>query len=94
MELSNFSHGIGQNSYHLVWKLKHSLDCFKFPWVKQDCEAILREAAKKYGITIFELEVMPDHVHCFVEIPSAMFVCKALMLLKGFSAYKLFRKHK
>jgi len=94
MEITNFQHGVGQNSYHLVWKPKYCWDVFKFPWVKQDCVAILREAALRYSMTIYELEVMPDHVHCFVEIPPTMSVCKALMLLKGYSAYKLFAKHK
>ena len=91
MELTNFAHGVGQNSYHLVWKPKYAWDCFKFPWVKQDCEAILKEAVVRYGLQLYELEVMPDHVHIFVEIPPSMSVSKALNLLKGFSAYKLFR---
>jgi putative transposase len=94
MEITNFAHGIGQNSYHLVWKPKYAWDVFKFPWVKQDCEAILNEAVSRYGMTLYELEVMPDHVHCFVEIPPTMSVSKALNLLKGYSSYKLFAKHK
>ena len=94
MELTNFNHSVGQNSYHLVWKPKYCWDIFKFPWVKKDCEAILGEAALKYGMHIYELEVMHDHVHCFLEIPPTMSVSKALNLLKGYSAYKLFAKHK
>ena len=92
METTNFAHGVGQNSYHLVWKPKFSWDCFKFPWVKHDCEAILNEAASRYGLKLYELEVMPDHVHCFVEIPPIMSISKALNLLKGYSSYKLLRK--
>ena len=94
METTNFNHSVGQNSYHLVWKPKYCWDVFKFPWVKKDCEAILHEAALRHKIQIYELEVMPDHVHIFVEIPPTMSVSKALNLLKGYSAYKLFRKHK
>ena len=92
MELTNFSHSVGQNSYHLVWKPKYAWDIFKFPWVKKDCEAILNEAALRYNIQVYELEVMEDHIHIFVEVPPTMSVCKALNLLKGFSAYKLFQK--
>ena len=94
MDLNNFSHGVGQNSYHLVWKPKYAWDVFKFPWVKQDCDAILHEAADHFGILIYELEIMPDHVHCFAEIPPTMSISKALNLLKGYSAFKLFAKHK
>jgi len=93
METTNFAHGVGQNSFHLVWKPKYSWDCFKFPWVRKDCETILREAVLRYDMTLYELEVMPDHVHCFVEVPPTMSVSKALNLLKGYSSYKLFRKH-
>jgi putative transposase len=92
MELTNFSHSVGQNSYHLVWKPKYSWDIFKFPWIKKDCEAILNEAALRYNIQVYELEVMEDHIHIFVEIPPTMSVSKALNLLKGFSSYKLFQK--
>lgn len=94
MELTNFQHGVGQNSYHLVWKPKYAWDVFKFPWMRKDCEAILNEAALRYKMRIYELEVMPDHVHCFVEIPPTMSISKALNLLKGYSSYKLFLKHK
>jgi len=93
METTNFCHGVGQNSYHLVWKPKYGWDVFKFSWVKKDCEAILHEAALRYKIQVYELEVMSDHVHIFVEIPPTMSVSKSLNLLKGYSAYKLFQKH-
>lgn len=93
MNIANFQHAVGQNSFHLVWKPKYAWDVFKFSWVRKDCESILTEAAKRYGISIHELQVMPDHVHCFVEVPPTMSVSKALNLLKGYSAYKLFRKH-
>jgi len=94
MNISKFQHGVGQNSFHLVWKPKYAWDVFKFLWVRKDCENILVEAAVRYGIGLHELEIMPDHVHCFVEVPPTMSVSKALNLLKGYSAYKLFKKHK
>ena len=36
---------------------------------------------------------MPDHVHCFVGLHPTMSICKALQLLKGFSAKKIFEHH-
>ena len=93
MEIKNFRHGVGQNSYHFVWKPKYAWDCFKFLKVKQDCDAILKDAAVRYGMTIFELEVMQDHVHLFTDLPPTMSVSRALHLIKGYSAYHLFRKH-
>ena len=69
IEITNFAHGVGQNSFHLVWKPKYAWDCFKFPGVKADSEVILKEAISRYGMQLYELEVMLDHVHCFVKVP-------------------------
>jgi putative transposase len=59
---------------------------------KNLCEAILRKLAEKHGIEIIELFVMPDHVHLVVAIPPTMSISKATQLLKGGSAYELFRE--
>lgn len=93
MNIKHHAHSVGQNTFHLVWKCKYAWDVFKFPWVRADCEAILHEAADRYSIEVHELQVMPDHIHCFIGLPSNISVAKALQLLKGYSAYKIFRKH-
>ena len=91
--LNNFNHGVGQNAYHLVWKPKYAKDPFKFNLVRQHCEQFLNEIAQKYNFEIYELQVMPDHIHLFVEVPPTMRVSKALQLFKGISSYKLFKQH-
>jgi putative transposase len=91
--LNNFNHGVGQNAYHLVWKPKYAKDPFKFDLVRKDCEQFLNEIAQQYFFEIYELKVMPDHIHLFVEIPPTVSVSKALQLFKGISSFKLFRKH-
>lgn len=93
MGLNNFNHGVGQNAYHLVWKPKYAKDPFKFELVRKDCDNFLREIAKNCNCEIYELQVMPDHVHLFVEIPPTLCVSKALQYFKGSSSYKLFKKH-
>jgi len=91
--LTNFNHGVGQNAYHMVWKPKYSKDPFKFDLVRKHCEQFLNEIAHKYNFDIYELQVMPDHVHLFVEVPPTMSVSRALQLFKGISSYKLFKQH-
>ena len=91
--LNNFNHGVGQNSYHLVWKPKYAKDPFKFGLVRNHCVQFLNEIAQQYNFKIYELQVMPDHVHLFVEVPPTISVSKALQLFKGISSYKLFRQH-
>ena len=93
MEIKHNNHSVGQNSYHLVWKPKWSKNPMKFLPVQNVCEASIKNVAKRYGMQIFELEVMPDHIHLFVDIPSTMSISKALQLLKGFSAKKIFEHH-
>ena len=93
METTNFAHSVGQNSYHLVWKPKYSFPVFQFKNLREDCEAILLSIAKQWGFEVYELKVMPDHVHFFIECPPTIPVSKALQVFKGGSAYQLFKKH-
>lgn len=93
MNLQSFSHAFGQNAFHFVWKPKYAMDPFKFYGVRCDCERFLREVAERWGFSIYELHVAPDHVHLFVELPHTICVSKALQLFKGYSAFKLLRKH-
>jgi putative transposase len=91
--LVHLSHSVGQNCFHLIWKPKWSKDPFKFFSVRAVCAAAIRRAAYRSGMRIIELEVMPDHVHCFVNLPSTMSVAAALQRLKGYSAYMIFKHH-
>ena len=93
VELKHLNHAVGQNSFHLVWRPKWNWDPFKFGPVQAVCEAAIRNAAYRSGMQIFELEGMPDHVHCFVDLPPTMSVAEALQRLKGFSALMIFKHH-
>jgi len=35
---------------------------------------------------IHELQVMDDHIHCFIELPPSLSISKAFQLLKGKSS--------
>jgi len=60
----------------------------KFKYQKL-CEACLCKAARRHNLEILKLEVMPDHVRLIMRLP----ISKALLLLKGGSAYLFFRNH-
>ena len=89
--LQHLNHSVGQNSFYLVWKPKWSKDPFKFDSVQRVCTASIRKVCKTKGFKLIELEVMPDHVHCFVDLHPSMNVSKALQLLKGFSSRMIFK---
>jgi|TARA_Y100000310_G_C20686121_1_gene819114 putative transposase len=92
VELTHRKHSVGQNAYHLIWKPKYNIKVFQHSFPREVCEQAIKEAAKRHKITIFELKVLPDHIHVFAEIPPTMSVSKALQLLKGYSARYFFKR--
>ena len=91
--LKHFSHSIGQNCFHFVWKPKYAKDPMKFHGVRCDVERFLREVCERNSFQIYELNIQPDHIHMFCDIPHTVSVSKALQLLKGYSSYALLKKH-
>lgn len=55
--------------------------------------AAIRKAASEQGILIDELQVMSDHVHLLAALPKNMTSSKAFQILKGKSAYLIFRNN-
>lgn len=90
--LSKGKHCVGENLYHFEWCTKYRYKMFRRSENKKLCEEILREVAGRHGIKVVELSVMPEHVHMVSDIPPVMSVSRAFNLLKGASAYELFRK--
>lgn len=52
--------------YHIVWCPKYRLKVLVGD-VEHRLKALIRESAEQRGMTIHALEVMPDHVHLFIE---------------------------
>ena len=92
-DLISVSHGLGQLVFHLQFCPKYRYSVFRKEENKKDCETILCKVAEKYCIKIMELAVCDDHVHLIVALHVSMSVAKATQLLKGASAYQLFRSH-
>ena len=92
VDLTYRKHSVGQSAYHFVWKPKYNVNVFRHTWCKQVCEDAIKQAASNHKIQIYELRVMPDHIHVFAEVPPSMNVSKALQLLKGVSAREFFKK--
>ena len=93
-ELTCRSHSVGQNAFHFVWKPKYSSDFLKYKLVNKVCAGSIKLVALQYNCKIYELQIMPDHIHLFVELPPTMSVSKALQLFKGISSRILRRRFK
>jgi len=94
-KIKNFvrrSHCVGLNQWHLEWCPKKRYKCFKRAYITQEIEKLIRQAAEEHGIMIHTPALNVDHIHLFVSLPFNMSPEKALMLLKGRSAYLIFRR--
>ena len=93
-ELYHRAHSVGQNAFHLVWKPKYSSKFLRFKEVNKVCEGSIRLVAYQKKCKIYELQVMEDHIHLFVELPPTLSVSKALQYFKGISSRILRRRFK
>lgn len=71
--------------YHLVWCPK-----YRRPVLVQDVDRRLRvllaEKAAELGMTIHALEVLPDHVHLFLESDPTRGVAEIVNRFKGYTS--------
>ena len=74
--------------YHIVWCPKYRRPVLTDA-VALRLNALLHAIAAQYGMTIHALEVMPDHVHLFVEADPTLCVAEIVNRLKGRTSHDL-----
>lgn len=89
--MKSFSSSYGQQTLHVRFKVKYCHKIFRFQRVKSFCEHAMKQIAQLHGIEIKEIGFDKDHVHLLVSLNPSMSIAKAMHLLKGASAYKMFR---
>src|SRR6516225_5881156 len=68
--------------YHVVWCPKYGRPVLVPPIV--DClRDIFNQVAAKYGFLLHTVEVMPDHVHLFVEADPTRSLAEIVNRVKG-----------
>jgi putative transposase len=72
--------------YHIVWCPKYRRPVLVGE-VADRLKALLAEKASELGLTIRALEVMPDHVHLFVEGDPTRCVAEIVNRLKGCASH-------
>lgn len=90
-QLKHYSHKVGVNYWHFEWCTKYRYKMMQKFGNMNLVKAAIRKAAHEHGIKIYELEVPVDHVHTLLSLPRGMSDAKAFQLLKGRSAYLIFR---
>ena len=74
--------------YHLVWCPKYRRPVLVKP-VDRRLKELLHEKAGELDMTIHTLEVMPDHVHLFLDSDPTLCVAEIVNRLKGFTSHQL-----
>jgi len=96
MDLTGYSSGFGNSTHHMVFVPKYRHAIFRDARVRQRCAELFHEVEDRYhsqyGLKIHELGIDKDHIHILLEMGPNCTIAKAVKLLKGYSAYKLFRE--
>ena len=68
--------------FHVVWCPKYRRSVL-VPPVDTRLKELLIEIAAEHGFTVHSMEVMPDHVHLFVEVDPTRSVAEIVNRFKG-----------
>ena len=77
--------------YHIIWCPKFRFSVLKGDVVETTLKQILKKICENYNYKIKALEVMPDHIHIFVDVPQTVAPCDVVRTLKSLSAIELFK---
>jgi len=86
-EYERRAYSVGISIWHFEWCSKYRYKMFGKEEYCNFMGTCIRRAASEHGIKIVVLGVLPEHVHCEVELPLNMALSYALQILKGRSAY-------
>jgi putative transposase len=81
-----------KNQYHIVFCPKYRRKVLVGD-IEKDLKVILYDIAKEKEVTIKALEVMPDHVHLFIEFDPRLLLHKIIKDFKGISSRLLREKY-
>jgi putative transposase len=88
MDTKRTRHAHYNINYHLVWCPKYRRPVLVGDVAERLTELIAREVEVMDG-SIFELVVMPDHVHLFASFPPDRAIAQIMHQLKGASSHPL-----
>lgn len=92
VNLDHNKHNVGQSAYHIVFRPIYNVSVFRHPWVRQVGEEALKEVAERHGMIIYEMKVMPNHIHMFIGLRPSLSLSKAFQLIKGGSSRIILKK--
>ncbi|QGA54568.1 IS200/IS605 family transposase [Sulfolobus sp. E5-1-F] len=92
MELKSTRHVKYLCNYHFVWIPKYRRDVLRGD-ISEYTKQVLKSIAEELGCEIIALEVMPDHVHLFVNCPPRYSPSYLANYFKGKSARLILKRY-
>ena len=83
--------GVFELKYHIVWCPKYRREMPEI--ARRTLKTVLRSICATRGWEILAMEVMPDHVHLFLETGVQDSPASIVQILKGVTARTLFEDH-
>ena len=91
MEYKHSGSSVGANRKHVQITPKYRYRMMRSEKLKVFCRVAIEEACKKHKIEIVIIKVLDEHVHAIVDCPRTMSDAQMMQVIKGLSAYILFR---
>ena len=82
---------VGSNLMTIQITTKYRYNMMRKERIESFCKISIQEACKRHKIEIVIIEVLKEHVHIIVDCPRTMSVAMLMQIIKGLSAYLLFR---
>ena len=79
--------------FHLIWATKYRQRVFTSRELVDEMKGILTREASLIGVSIEEMEVMPDHVHLLISFKPKHAPTDIVKSFKGHSAKIFFKNH-
>jgi len=85
LEEERSKHSVSRIAYHIVWIPKYRRRILVGP-IREALIMALEEKAGELGWRIIALEVIPDHVHLFIQADKNTPPSRVVKLLKGYTS--------
>ena len=90
-EYKHYSTSVGNNLKSIQITTKYRYSMIRQDKLKVFCKVAIEEACKKHKIEVAIIKVLAEHVHLIVNCPRTMSDAQLMQIIKGLSAYILFR---
>lgn len=91
MQTTHGNHAVFSLGYHIIWCPKYRHRVLSAP-IADELKRVLNEACTVRGWSLEQIEVMPDHVHIFVQADHCTAPVEIGRTLKSISATAIFTK--